>query len=94
MAQEDDWQRNVLKDLGAGTTGPAVEPTAVLRNAESEVPADSRPAPQPTAPTVRGVHRDPRIPMPTPESVPTIDPRLARALGIPQHGDTAVRRTG
>ncbi|MEV8314051.1 type VII secretion protein [Streptomyces sp. NPDC059900] len=32
--------------------------------------------------------------MPTPESVPTVDPRLARALGAPQHGDSAARRTG
>ncbi|MFI6089565.1 type VII secretion protein [Streptomyces sp. NPDC051218] len=32
--------------------------------------------------------------MPAPESVPTVDPRLARALGTPQHGDSAVRRTG
>ncbi|MGB8945898.1 MAG: type VII secretion protein [Streptomyces sp.] len=32
--------------------------------------------------------------MPTPESVPTVDPRLARALGGPQHGDSAARRTG
>ena len=94
MAQEDDWQRNVLKDLGASTTGPAVEPTAVLRRAESEAPADPRPAPQPTAPAVRSSVRDPRVPMPAPESVPTVDPRLARALGVPQHGDSAVRRTG
>ncbi|MFG2500798.1 type VII secretion protein [Streptomyces sp. NPDC048441] len=32
--------------------------------------------------------------MPAPESVPTVDPRLARALGPPQHGDSAARRTG
>jgi MinD-like ATPase involved in chromosome partitioning or flagellar assembly len=29
-----------------------------------------------------------------PESVPTIDPRLAHALGRPQHGDSVARRTG
>jgi MinD-like ATPase involved in chromosome partitioning or flagellar assembly len=32
--------------------------------------------------------------MPTPESVPTVDPRLAHALGRPQHGDSMARRTG
>ncbi|MEU6391747.1 AAA family ATPase [Streptomyces sp. NPDC046939] len=30
----------------------------------------------------------------TPESVPTLDPRLALALGTPQHGDSVARRTG
>lgn len=98
MAQEDDWQRNVLRDLGAGI-GPAVEPTDVLHGADG----DRRPAPQPTAPArpvrsdarpVRSNARDPRVPMPAPESVPTVDPRLARALGSPQHGESAVRRTG
>ncbi|WP_229703849.1 type VII secretion protein [Streptomyces albiflavescens] len=32
--------------------------------------------------------------MPTPESVSTVDPRLARALGRPQHGDSLAQRTG
>ncbi|MET7362913.1 type VII secretion protein [Streptomyces sp. NPDC005562] len=32
--------------------------------------------------------------MPAPEPVPTVDPRLALALGGPQHGDSVVRRTG
>ena len=32
--------------------------------------------------------------MAAPESVPTVDPRLAHALGAPRHGDSAVRRTG
>ncbi|WP_406839342.1 type VII secretion protein [Streptomyces sp. AHU1] len=32
--------------------------------------------------------------MPTPESVPTLDPRLTHALGRPQHGDSMARRTG
>ncbi|WP_338898196.1 type VII secretion protein [Streptomyces sp. TG1A-60] len=36
----------------------------------------------------------PRSPLPTPDSVPTIDPRLAHALGRPQHGDSVTRRTG
>ncbi|MFG2251623.1 hypothetical protein [Streptomyces mirabilis] len=50
------------------------------------------PAPNPQ-PAVR-TPRDPRVPMPTPESVPTVDPRLAHALGRPQHGDSMARRTG
>ncbi|MFE0137869.1 type VII secretion protein [Streptomyces sp. NPDC059037] len=90
-----DWQRDVLRELGAASAESAE--AAALRlatRAESEAPANPRPTPQPTAPTVRGGARDPRVSMPTPESVPTIDPRLARALGIPQHGDSAVRRTG
>lgn len=32
--------------------------------------------------------------MATPESVPTVDPRLALAMGPPVHGDSMVRRTG
>lgn len=32
--------------------------------------------------------------MPTPESVPTVDPRLAAALSRPVRGDSAARRTG
>ncbi|MFD9223137.1 MULTISPECIES: type VII secretion protein [unclassified Streptomyces] len=32
--------------------------------------------------------------MTTPESVPTVDPRLAIALGRAQHGDSLTRRTG
>ncbi|MEU8955566.1 hypothetical protein AB0C93_14805 [Streptomyces sp. NPDC048518] len=48
---------------------------------------------QGAAPMPRGV-RDPRIPMPAPEPAPTVDPRLALALGGPQHGDSVVRRTG
>ncbi|MFD9863352.1 type VII secretion protein [Streptomyces alboflavus] len=35
----------------------------------------------------------PRHPAPTPESTPTVDPRLALALGRPQHGDSLPRRT-
>ncbi|WP_343241473.1 type VII secretion protein [Streptomyces sp. SID13588] len=32
--------------------------------------------------------------MATPESVPTVDPRLALAMGPPLHGDSIARRTG
>ncbi|MFJ9357895.1 hypothetical protein [Streptomyces mirabilis] len=55
-------------------------------------PPGPAPDPQPQ-PAVR-TPRDPRVPMPTPESVPTVDPRLAHALGRPQHGDSMARRTG
>ncbi|MEV6940899.1 hypothetical protein AB0N07_02565 [Streptomyces sp. NPDC051172] len=36
----------------------------------------------------------PATPTSTPESLPTLDPRLALALGRPQHGDSLVHRTG
>ncbi|WP_353945846.1 type VII secretion protein [Streptomyces sp. HUAS MG91] len=36
----------------------------------------------------------PAIPFPAPESVPTVDPRLAQAVGRPVHGDSVARRTG
>ncbi|MFD9250844.1 hypothetical protein [Streptomyces bottropensis] len=45
------------------------------------------------APAARGA-RVPQTPLRAPDSVPTIDPRLAHALGRPQHGDSVVRRTG
>lgn len=45
------------------------------------------------APAPRG-SRTPQTPMRAPDSVPTIDPRLAHALGRPQHGDSVARRTG
>ncbi|MCL6733210.1 hypothetical protein [Streptomyces neyagawaensis] len=57
---------------------------------------DGRPTPRstpPAAPAPRG-SRVPQSPAHTPESVPTIDPRLAHALGRPQHGDSVARRTG
>ncbi|WP_229924582.1 nucleotide-binding protein [Streptomyces sulfonofaciens] len=34
------------------------------------------------------------VSLPAPNSVPTVDPRLAIALGRPQHGDSVARRTG
>ncbi|MFJ3227026.1 hypothetical protein ACIPJS_27290 [Streptomyces sp. NPDC086783] len=73
-------------------------------------PAPVRPAPSPALPhparsaAAGGGHpgdspvprgsRDPRLPESAPEAVPTVDPRLARALGRPQHGDSLTRRTG
>lgn len=54
------------------------------------------PAPAP-APSAAPAPRDPRVPqtpLHAPDSVPTIDPRLAHALGRPQHGESVARRTG
>lgn len=60
-------------------------------------PGDPRPAapvtPPASTPAPRG-SRMPQSPVHAPESVPTIDPRLAHALGRPQHGDSVARRTG
>ncbi|MEU1551750.1 hypothetical protein ABZ517_03370 [Streptomyces scabiei] len=68
-------------------------------------PAQTSPAAQPPegpvpgaggssgVPVGRGA-RAPQTPLRAPDSVPTIDPRLAHALGRPQHGDSVVRRTG
>ncbi|OOQ53067.1 type VII secretion protein [Streptomyces antibioticus] len=36
----------------------------------------------------------PAVSAPPPESLPTVDPRLAIALGSPRHGDSLGRRTG
>ncbi|WP_420036704.1 type VII secretion protein [Streptomyces sp. cg28] len=45
-------------------------------------------------PAVRPRTAAPAIPFPAPESVPTVDPRLAQAVGRPVHGDSVARRTG
>ncbi|MEV6499377.1 hypothetical protein [Streptomyces prunicolor] len=56
---------------------------------------DPRPNPQGQgAPAVRHRPGSPGLPFATPESVPTVDPRLALALGKPSHGDSVARRTG
>ncbi|WP_266722953.1 MinD/ParA family protein [Streptomyces sp. NBC_01016] len=59
-------------------------------------PAPPAPAqPHPTAPSPAAPPPGPpRPPVASPESVPTLDPRLAYALGTPQHGDSLARRTG
>ncbi|MFG2854974.1 hypothetical protein ACGFZ9_30570 [Streptomyces mirabilis] len=72
---------------------PAPEPPTDTGPTASEgFPQHGAPAPKPE-PAVRSP-RDPRLPLHTPESVPTVDPRLAHALGRPQHGDSVTRRTG
>ncbi|MFI0962623.1 hypothetical protein ACH4S8_14645 [Streptomyces sp. NPDC021080] len=111
MAQEGDWQRDVLSELGqpdgpvrrteprpplvppAPPAGPRPGRADVASGQHPDLPArPPGPAPEPR-PAVRAP-QDPRVPLPTPESVPTIDPRLAHALGRPQHGDSMTRRTG
>ncbi|MFC7828529.1 hypothetical protein [Streptomyces sp. NPDC057375] len=97
---DGDWQRDLVRQLTedpqAGSSGARsadLEPrpegrSEVRREVRSEVSASPRP-------------RDPRTPAPTtssptpvPESLPLIDPRLAIALGRPQHGDSTARRAG
>ncbi|MCC5479528.1 MinD/ParA family ATP-binding protein [Streptomyces barringtoniae] len=67
---------------GTGSPPPGVE--AVPQTPTT--PPNASPAVRPP--------RQARLPMATPEPVPTLDPRLAIALGSPQHGDSLVRRSG
>ncbi|MHB9854787.1 hypothetical protein [Streptomyces sp. Tue6028] len=86
----------------AGATEPTARPRPI--HSAPKPPAGAGPAaspgfPQLPAPVPRSepaarAPRDPRLPLHTPESVPTVDPRLAHALGRPQHGDSVTRRTG
>ncbi|MFF8972491.1 type VII secretion protein [Streptomyces sp. NPDC014995] len=69
------------------TPAAPADPTA------SPPPSPPAPAPQPTPPHPRG-STPPRKHLPTPETLPTLDPRLAIALGRPQHGDPVTRRAG
>lgn len=54
-------------------------------------PVQQPDVPQGTVPTQSGYGY---VALPTPEPIPTIDPRLSIALGKPQHGDSVKRRTG
>ncbi|MFF1357357.1 hypothetical protein [Streptomyces sp. NPDC058297] len=82
-------------------SGPAAPPAPT---APTGLPAPYHPAPVPgaqpypptphTPVTLNSGARNPRLPAFTPESVPTVDPRLAGAAGRAQHGDTMARRTG
>ncbi|WP_406516593.1 hypothetical protein [Streptomyces sp. NBC_00134] len=84
------------------TPAPTPPPSSPLPSAPapSGLPAPyapaPAPAPQPHTPAVapHSRSRNSRLPAVTPESVPTVDPRLAGALGRAQHGDTVARRTG
>ncbi|MEU6055545.1 hypothetical protein ABZ829_34570 [Streptomyces xanthochromogenes] len=77
------------RDPGAPDDGSGARPA---RSPEAAPPADSRPATLPELRVPGG--RDAAVPMPTPESVPTVDPRLAVALGKPVHGDSVTKRAG
>ncbi|WP_369238203.1 hypothetical protein AB5J56_33515 [Streptomyces sp. R21] len=88
--------RPVPPTTAAPQSPSAIDLQGVAQTAQGP---DQQPGPA-TPPTPHGVQdprtsgvRDPRVPMAAPESVPTVDPRLAHALGSPQHGDSAVRRT-
>ncbi|MFD8308295.1 hypothetical protein ACFV29_39080 [Streptomyces sp. NPDC059690] len=101
MAEGGDWQQDLLRELADGSldsapppprmgTSDAIPGAPVGMGADTESPADTLPA----APPVPRPSHNPGAVAPTPESVPTIDPRLAIALGRPQHGDPLARRTG
>ncbi|MGW3120181.1 hypothetical protein ACWDBW_24060 [Streptomyces sp. NPDC001107] len=62
---------------------PAAAPTAPVT-----APGPTVAVPAPAAPSA------PARPSSTPESLPTLDPRLALALGRPHHGDSLAHRTG
>ncbi|MFF1691429.1 MULTISPECIES: hypothetical protein [unclassified Streptomyces] len=90
-------------DPAAPLTPTPQNPTAQAP-APTGLPAPYHPAPAPGAqpyppaphtPVTRNSgSRNSRLPAFTPESVPTVDPRLAGAAGRAQHGDTVARRTG
>lgn len=100
-----DAQQDVLKQSsGTGAQAPEAGTTPSGRT-EPQPTAAPVPAPSPTAvpappaPIARQVPRPVRaaphlLSIPTPHSLPTIDPRLAQALGRPQHGDTLAHRAG
>ncbi|MFJ9542617.1 CpaE family protein [Streptomyces sp. NPDC101225] len=102
MVQGGDWQQDLLRELANGSPDSAPPPSrpdaseaipgTPLRSgaaADAEPGAESSPA----APPVPRPSHDPRVVAAAPESVPTVDPRLAIALGRPQHGDSVARRT-
>ncbi|MFJ7297160.1 hypothetical protein [Streptomyces collinus] len=91
MTGGGDWQRDVLHELIDDKPDPVAPdvPGPSAAQAASE-PPDSAPPPAP----VPHRTRTPHVPAPAPESHPTVDPRLAIALGSPQHGDSAARRAG
>lgn len=73
-------------------TMPPPYPAAPPAPAHPDTPG-ARPEESGT-PVVRHRPASPNLPFLTPESVPTLDPRLALALGKPLHGDSVARRTG
>ncbi|MFJ9118116.1 hypothetical protein ACIRJO_21465 [Streptomyces sp. NPDC102394] len=76
----------------APTPAPAPAPQPPPGAAQAAPPMPQAP-PAPPAPAPRPRPSAPALVQPTPESVPTLDPRLALALGKPAHGDSVTRRT-
>ncbi len=78
-----------------GQPAPAVD-AQDPHHADPRLGLPQEPVPRPARPAAAAPRgsRVPQSPAHTPESVPTIDPRLAHALGRPQHGESVARRTG
>jgi MinD-like ATPase involved in chromosome partitioning or flagellar assembly len=102
MTGGGDWQRDLLRELADGDNpgdtpiqSSAAKPDG-LPASPIRTEAEAAPVPEPS-PTARSVPRqvhNPVVPAPNTESLPTVDPRLAIALGSPQHGDSLAQRTG
>ncbi|MGW0737013.1 nucleotide-binding protein [Streptomyces sp. NPDC002851] len=79
---------------------PQPQPTAQPPHAQPTMHLTQQPLPpaEPTglapAASASPAAPGPRTPAVTPESEPTLDPRLSGAVGRPVRGDSAVRRTG
>ncbi|MEV8526117.1 hypothetical protein AB0451_18435 [Streptomyces sp. NPDC052000] len=71
---------------------PGIDAIAAARDASLYGASEGRPATLPELRVPGG--RDAAVPMAAPESVPTVDPRLAVALGKAVHGDSATKRAG
>ncbi|QFQ97523.1 hypothetical protein F9278_16345 [Streptomyces phaeolivaceus] len=79
--------------VGHPAPGAGAAPGAPGAPGSEAPPAPASPAASPAAPATRATHT-PQTPLRAPDAVPTIDPRLAHALGRPQHGESVARRTG
>lgn len=88
----DNWQSDLLREIAPSQPLPQPQP-------EPQPPAGPAPS-GPTAPAPVA-QQPPRArpgamqsPLPTPESVPTLDPRIAYAQGAPLHGESLTSRAG
>ncbi|GGR69458.1 hypothetical protein GCM10010252_04370 [Streptomyces aureoverticillatus] len=96
MTEARDWQRDLLRELGAGAGAGSGAGGGSASPSASTPAVTSTPATAPTPPAAPPTTTPPtprRKAPPTPESTPTTDPRLALALGRPHHGDSLPRRT-
>ncbi|MEU4897608.1 hypothetical protein AB0B12_35090 [Streptomyces sp. NPDC044780] len=104
---QGDWQQDVLRELGQSRAekntqrdSAEVPPASASPPPSSEHPENPRPdssrtdAPVPAPGSRPADSREPhpQLPLRTPESAPTVDPRLAGALGRPLRGDSMARR--